>query len=81
MDEKRWPEHYDDIQGQSPQVDADMRRMFPVQMDRKDQRVCPWCSQPVRGQEEFDDELSWREFLITGCCQACQNAFFGNEEA
>ena len=35
---------------------------------------CRSCSQPVRG---FRDELSKREYLISGLCQDCQDSVFG----
>lgn len=34
---------------------------------------CNTCSQPIG---EFRDELSRREFDISGMCQACQNSVF-----
>jgi len=41
--------------------------------DLIDQGRCPICSQPVG---EFKDELSRREFKISGLCQACQDITF-----
>ena len=35
---------------------------------------CPFCNGPVG---EFRDELSRREFGISGLCQKCQDATFG----
>lgn len=39
--------------------------------------LCPMCGKPVG---EFKDELSEREFAISGMCQACQDAVFGDED-
>lgn len=36
--------------------------------------VCATCGGPA---EEFRDELSRREFRISGMCQKCQDATFG----
>lgn len=36
--------------------------------------VCPSCNKPVG---EFRDELSQREFEISGLCQECQDGVFG----
>jgi hypothetical protein len=36
---------------------------------------CPFCKQPVN-QAEFRDELSRREFRISGICAKCQDGFF-----
>jgi hypothetical protein len=34
---------------------------------------CPFCSNPIG---EFEDEISLKEFHISGMCQACQNYVF-----
>ena len=36
--------------------------------------VCSWCGKPVT---TFRDELSKREYTISGFCQACQDETFG----
>ena len=43
--------------------------------------LCPLCGNPVNF-EDFRDDLSRREFKISGLCQKCQDEFFGggNEE-
>jgi hypothetical protein len=40
------------------------------------QKVCPFCSQAVT-LDSFKDELSLKEFHISGLCQSCQNSIFG----
>lgn len=37
--------------------------------------VCPFCKKPV-DINEFRDELSLREYRISGLCQSCQDDFF-----
>ena len=37
---------------------------------------CPFCGEQV-DVSEFRDELSLREFYISGLCQRCQDEFFG----
>lgn len=41
--------------------------------------LCPFCNTPVT-VEDFKDELSRKEFSISGMCQACQDEFFVNPE-
>lgn len=43
--------------------------------------LCPLCGNPVNF-EDFRDDLSRREFKISGLCQKCQDEVFGggNEE-
>ena len=36
--------------------------------------VCSWCGKPAT---EFRDELSRREYRISGFCQECQDKTFG----
>jgi hypothetical protein len=40
---------------------------------------CPFCSKPVE-LDTFRDELSLKEFKISGMCQKCQDSFFDPEE-
>jgi len=56
-----------------------MKRMFPVQMARRAQGDCPFCGRPVR-KTAFRDEISLKEFGISGLCQSCQDKTFGEEE-
>lgn len=49
-----------------------MARAFPEMIARKDAGLCPGCGRPI-DPEGFKDELSRREFRITGMCQACQD--------
>lgn len=38
--------------------------------------ICTWCKQPITG---FRDELSKKEYSISGFCQSCQDKTFGGE--
>ena len=38
---------------------------------------CPFCGKEIKGREDFKDELSWREYKISGLCQECQDKTFG----
>jgi hypothetical protein len=38
--------------------------------------TCAWCGDKVTG---FRDELSRREYRISGFCQRCQDATFGRQ--
>lgn len=52
--------------------------IFPLGKILKDQGKCPTCTQPVG---EFRDDLSRKEFSISGMCQKCQDSVFGGEES
>jgi hypothetical protein len=43
---------------------------------RKDDGICPICEQLV-DKTKIVDELSIREFKISGLCQSCQDNTFG----
>lgn len=38
---------------------------------------CTWCEMPV---EQFKDQISVKEYLISGLCQNCQDKTFGKVE-
>jgi hypothetical protein len=37
---------------------------------------CPLCSKVIHPNTEFKDELSLREYEISGLCQSCQDGIF-----
>ena len=41
--------------------------------------LCPFCKKPVT-IEDFRDDLSRKEFEISGMCQQCQDNFFKDPE-
>lgn len=41
---------------------------------------CPTCSKMFDPQIEFKDELSKREFQISGMCQECQDEVFNEDD-
>ena len=51
--------------------------IFPARQKLKEQGKCPSCSKPVG---KFRDELSEKEFHISGMCQGCQDNIFGPGE-
>jgi len=53
-----------------------MSQSEPV-MDAVEQGLCPLCMRKVTG---FTDDLSMREYKISGMCQECQDEFFDSQE-
>lgn len=49
-------------------------------VDRVEQGLCPFCAQKV-DPDSFKDNLSKKEFEISGMCQTCQDEFFTVDEA
>lgn len=49
---------------------------FGKEMDRIKNGRCPFCLNPNISRADFRDELSWKEFSISGMCQKCQDEFF-----
>lgn len=54
-----------------------MRRVgFAELVDRVEGGLCPLCNKPIDATT-FRDELSLKEFKISGTCQKCQDGIFG----
>ena len=45
----------------------------------KAEGICPFCGKLIQ-IEEFRDELSKKEFALSGLCQSCQDDFFDNKQ-
>ena len=52
---------------------------FGKEVERVEAGLCPFCSEPVK-EEDFRDELSRKEFRISGLCQKCQDGIFGSND-
>lgn len=52
---------------------------FGEEMKRIENRRCPICNNPIN-TNEFRDELSLKEFIISGMCMSCQDKIFGSDE-
>lgn len=50
---------------------------FNDEMNKVKQGKCPHCDKPVIIQD-FRNEISRREFKISGLCQKCQDEIFGD---
>ena len=50
--------------------------IHPDTVERLKNRQCPLCSKPI-DLKDFKDELSLKEFTISGMCQECQDKIFG----
>jgi hypothetical protein len=49
---------------------------FDKEVELVDRGQCPFCQKPV-DPESFRDDLSRKEFKISGLCQKCQDEMFG----
>lgn len=49
---------------------------YEKEMDLIEQKICPFCENKVG---EFRDDLSRKEYEISGLCQTCQDDFFGEK--
>lgn len=50
---------------------------FNEEMDQVKRGKCPFCGKDIDPNKEFRDELSKKEYAISGLCQACQDEVFG----
>jgi len=53
-----------------------MKKIFPEELERIKNKKCPLCNKDIN-MEDFKDELSKKEFSISGMCQSCQDKTFG----
>lgn len=51
--------------------------IFPGAKSAVQQKECPMCGKIINTSDEFRDELSRKEYSISGLCQNCQDAVFG----
>ena len=51
---------------------------FGKSLDLIDEGKCPTCSSEI--EHNFRDELSLKEYKITGMCQDCQDEIFNPKE-
>ncbi len=51
---------------------------FSDEVDAVGRGDCPFCHKPVR-DVDFRNEISKREFGISGLCQSCQDDTFGKD--
>ena len=59
-------------------VDAFAKSLFGRSAtDARKSFVCVTCGKPVEG---FRDDLSRKEYQISGMCQECQDSVFGGED-
>jgi len=48
--------------------------IFPGTKEKIEQKKCPTCNNDIG---EFRDEISKKEYKISGMCQKCQDEVFG----
>lgn len=49
---------------------------FSEEVNRIKKGQCPFCKKEIY-TDEFRDEVSWKEYQISGLCQVCQDKMFG----
>lgn len=52
--------------------------MMEEMINRRNEGYCPFCG-VATSENDFRDELSRKEYLISGLCQECQDKMFGGE--
>ena len=77
----RFPTEYDDVYRSTYMMDM-IDKTFPDRAKNIAEHKCSSCGKGMPEdieelQSVFMDEISWREYLISGMCQACQNDFYG----
>jgi len=60
-------------------IARDMWEFIKARNEEKKLGICPFCKKKV-DENSFKDDLSRREFEISGLCQKCQDDFFKESE-
>ncbi len=50
---------------------------FGEAIEQVEKGNCPFCKKAIHPNSEFRDELSLKEYGISGLCQECQDKTFG----
>lgn len=59
-----------------PKLQKFIESVFPDETSKIKEGKCPFCGEKIDVDNEFKDDLSRREFEISGMCQKCQDDFF-----
>ena len=51
-------------------------QIYPERRERMAVGICVICKKPITG---FRDEISAKEYRISGMCQECQDSVFGDD--
>ena len=62
-----------------PDLSKPVFSIFPEQADRVINAECVFCASPIK-DSDFKDEISKREYSISGMCQCCQDEVFSEPE-
>ena len=62
--------------GEEPTLVGTVDTLFPNAKEEIASKICPTCHNPIT---KFDDELSEKEYRISGMCQECQDKIFMEE--
>ena len=52
-----------------------VKQVFPEAVENYQNGICPFCKQKIN-PDDFRDELSRKEYDISGLCITCQNKVF-----
>lgn len=60
----------------TPAMQDALKGMFPEQAKNIAEKKCATCGSTKISHEDFENELSRKEYAISGMCQVCQNSVF-----
>ena len=58
-----------------PDVEKPAFQIFPAAKDAVEANLCPFCGKEIK-EADFCDDLSKKEYGISGLCQDCQDDVF-----
>ena len=67
------------MSNKTPEMIEAIESLFPGTKDAIDHSKCPLCKSPI-DKTKFKDNLSLKEYYISGMCQNCMDSVFGGGE-
>ena len=68
------------MKNKTPEMIDSIETLFPGTKHAIDHSKCPLCHSNIDKTKDFRDELSLREYYISGMCQACMDGIWGVQE-
>lgn len=68
------------MDNKTPEMKAAIEAVFPGTQKAISESKCPCCHKSIDANRDFRDNLSRREYLISGMCQNCQDSIWGVAE-
>lgn len=67
------------MSNKTPGMQDAIESLFPGTRKLIEEHRCPMCKKSI-DMQGFKDKLSYKEFMISGMCQVCQDSIWGEKD-